>query len=1053
MTALPASFKSFDTRPLGRVFWKEYRAQRGLWLAVLFLGMVLQLVMRMTVEIDVQLVVMLWLVPLYMPAFFLIGSSAMLFALEREERTSDWLLNLSAPPMPILVAKITFAIVSSLCLFVALCLSAIVFSFGSGVQLNWVFRERMEVRDLFLCLATFVLIGSGILIWSTLGSLTSRRVVMAVPAGLAWWLAIVVAPLAFVHHVGWFLYGQESLGPGRVWVDGCVMFLGYVVTVTMNISLGLRWSRGEYFDATWWSALHDRLLAKLNWHRVQTTRVPSTIENEHSGWRTWQRLVWQERHRESLHTLLLVIVSAMGVLLALYSRGTQDSLTFVVIPFLIAMPFAMGVIGFRFDSAGQQLRFLANRGTSAAMIWSAKHAVWLPRAFWISIVCWVVACMAESVIIPWGGGLWVPSNSEFDRVRHPLVVGSYHVLFGSDREPSHIADILWFTVASYAAGQIAALLLRRMVLAVGVGLFLGIALAYWQSLTIVLSLPRWWSIGGVVLWFVGLAWWYSGHWLIERRNWSVVQRLVAGLTLPPLALMVGVAVYRWLEIPGFGPSSPTVMALMYPREAKRREHVGDFGIREIAEIRAAIEMVSSPVLSEDLEKQKRLTDACKKCMPMVSIRTRLDASLDASAGQFPVPVGGGNETKNPPAVVSLEERQRIAEERFWSQNKEPLETILILVKDDFSESYRIGQKFAADHDIIIPPPELFTVAGRLSLKRGDPKKAMAYYLAGLRFARHLFRSTFWDKVFENRHPAAPLFQSIVDWANEDSVSREQLLAAIRDIKRELSRFPSLREMSVNSFVWAERDLQFQVKSQLSPAARCAVVVLLSQEIARRRRIGEQALFWEWNRFRYLESLVEYSPFNPFQQISEWEQQVFGAGTLKDDDPTLQVALNSFGDPDKNHVTMFLDREAVDRQTLLALTLALWKKDHDGELPGSLDDLARYCENDTSSPERVLPVLALNDPWCGGMFDYSAQGTEISWANIAKSNGDAESNGMLLIPASRIPPSRMAAESIQPNGKIKHRHVGNLHGPFPTSSVAICLQNGRLQLAIFPRTKR
>jgi hypothetical protein len=1051
MTALPAFFKSFDTRPLGRMFWKEYRQQRALWIAVLFGGFALQFAMRLMVKSDFGLFDGLWQVPLFLSAFYLIGSSAMLFALEREERTCDWLLNLSAPPIPILVAKFTFTIVSSLCLLVTLCLSAMVFSFGSGDQLNWFFRERVE-GQLFVAywLLSFGLVGSGLLIWSTLGSLTSRRVVTAVPAGLAWWLVIGLGPLAIVHYVDWLLYGQRSMGRGWDWIIGSVIVLGYVVTMAMNISLGLRWCRGEYFDASWWSALHDRLLAKLNWQRVHTTRVPSTIENEHPGWRTWQRLVWQERHRESLHTLLLVIVSAIGVLSAVYSLGSGDSLTFVVIPFLAAIPFGMGVIGFRFDSAGQQLRFLANRGASPAMIWSAKHAVWLPRAFWIPLVCWAVACVAESVFVPWPSSAWISLSDQELVIRHPLLTSSYRVLVGTGSEPGHVMDLLWFALASYAVGQAAAMLMRRMVLAVGVGFLLTILLAGGHSFAVEYRVPRWWAIGGVVLWFIGLAWWYSSHWLIERRNGSVVKRLALGLTLPPLMLCVCVAVYRWLEIPGFGPSSPTVMTLMYPREAQRRERLGVYGMSQLVEIRAAIEQTMQPVSPEDLVRQEHLSQAAQKCLLMERVPLDLDGQLSAPAKHPADPPFGGAPV-NATTKDSPEERQRAAEELFWSWNKEPLEEILNLVTDDLPASYRIGQVTASDDDVMIPSPELLNVAGRLSLKQGDPKKAMAYYLAGLRLSRcRAFHFAFWATVLENRNPAARLLQSIVDWANEDGVSREQLLAAIRDVKLELSRFPSLREMSVNAFVWAEKDLQFQLKSQLSPVARCAAAALLSQELARRRRMDEQELFWRWNGFRWLESLVKQPQCNPYEQFSEWENQVFGTDRLDDEDPIVQFALNSSNEREKGPVAMFLDREAVHRQTLLALTLAVWRKEHHGELPESLNELAPYCENGVPAPERVLPVLALNDPWCGGMFGYSTQGVEISLPNGAKPDGDVEPKGTLLVPSFRTRPFRMAAERIQPDDQIAYREVVSPHGLFPTRRVAICLQKGRLKLVIFPR---
>ena len=136
-------------------------------------------------------------------------------------------------------------------------------------------------------------------------------------------------------------------------------------------------------DAQFLDDLNQSLSARLKWRKERATRIPARVESEFSAWRTWQRLVWQERHRESLHLGLLSVFCAVGVLLAIYSMTQRESITFASIGLIVLLPVAMGVLGFRFDAGGQQLRFLANRGTSPLAIWCAKQVVWLPRAFWI----------------------------------------------------------------------------------------------------------------------------------------------------------------------------------------------------------------------------------------------------------------------------------------------------------------------------------------------------------------------------------------------------------------------------------------------------------------------------------------------------------------------------------------------------------------------------------------------------------------------------------------------------------------------------------------------
>src|SRR5882757_7925359 len=91
--------------PLSRLLWKEYRAQRSLWLAMLVLGVVPQILLRLTIGEAAPRVGLVWITVGVLPFLFVIGSTAILFAGEREERTVDWLLNLAAPPQWTLLAK------------------------------------------------------------------------------------------------------------------------------------------------------------------------------------------------------------------------------------------------------------------------------------------------------------------------------------------------------------------------------------------------------------------------------------------------------------------------------------------------------------------------------------------------------------------------------------------------------------------------------------------------------------------------------------------------------------------------------------------------------------------------------------------------------------------------------------------------------------------------------------------------------------------------------------------------------------------------------------
>src|SRR5262245_51914345 len=101
-----------------RIVWKEYRAQRGLWLAALGAALMMQLGLWLFVGYGDAV----YGVAFVLPAFFALGSAAVLFAAEREERTADFLRVLPSPPGAVLAGKLLFVLASTIALPVPLLL-------------------------------------------------------------------------------------------------------------------------------------------------------------------------------------------------------------------------------------------------------------------------------------------------------------------------------------------------------------------------------------------------------------------------------------------------------------------------------------------------------------------------------------------------------------------------------------------------------------------------------------------------------------------------------------------------------------------------------------------------------------------------------------------------------------------------------------------------------------------------------------------------------------------------------------------------------------------
>ena len=1043
MTAAPAIARSLDARPLGRLFWKEYRQQRTLWLTMLAVGMVVQLVLRLVLPSGREVVEVVFGVSLFLSVFYLIGSSAMLFALEREERTSDWLVSLAAPPGWTLLAKYGFAIVSTLALCVVMLLWALVLTIGQPLPLDVFGATAHDPVGwlLFVAGLTFGTVLLYFLAWGTLGSLTSRRVVEAVPVALVWWIFIVCVPMG----VFAFVVGGQINSPRYDHVMQLGLGVALLGVVAADVWLGWRWCQGKYVDAQFLEDLNEWLSVRLRWRRVRASRIPARVESEFSGWRTWRRLVWQERHRESLHTGLLAIVCAVGVLLTLFSLAQRDSITLAIIGLIVPLPVAMGVLGFRFDTAGQQMRFLAHRGSSPVEIWLAKQVVWLPRAFWIPVVAWGVACAAEGAFIPWGGGQWVVPHPEFDGVRHPLVVGSY-------LQRGRFAEVVWFVLTSYAAGQLMAMLLRQFVIAAAASLVLSGLLAGWLAMMVHFDVPRWWSVGSLVVWMLWVTAWYSRHWLLERRTWSVVGRLGVSLLVPPLLVIASVATYRWLEVPGEVLKSRWLFALLYPREAERREPMSKLnGANGDDGLAVEVEQMKRPVTLEEDEASKRLSTLTGGFNTVEQFRQNMDfgagpSGLAAGMNGVGSPPGGAVIAEvEQPADALLANREQLAREAFWAANESRLkETLEITQHDRCGPLDRFGLGIG---DVLMPQQRLLLEAAQLRMDEGRLDQSLDYCCASLRLA------TFWarshvrsDHWFGGDCQQAESLRIIVEWANHKAAANESLLPAIQRLREELARFPSVREAVIAQHV---RDVQYlKLRQHDADLYRhlpdVALAYHLPTEVARAQRVLDQQLHWRWNSFPFLEGTLQQPGVNAPRLFNDGVKQDSGFDNDERLRSTTPLAWMTHPTLDEKVVEMIVNREVVIRETLLALAMLEWKRVHH-EMPDYLGSLAPYCVIENKhEPGRVLPVMALNDPWTDSLFEYSGFWFRNIQSRMEESRIDAP---ITIIHSVGPTPSGNAAKSVVSG----HPHLIDLIAG--SMGVSIQSRKGRLSLVIPPKPKR
>jgi hypothetical protein len=516
--------------PFNRMFWKEYRAQRALFFSCLLIGIVTQVTLGFTaLHSEIRSDFLLGAASFF-PVMYAVGCGALLFASEREERTASWLVSLSIPPAPSLTAKFAFGVVSVVGLQSVLALFSLALSGGTSVE---------NLRTMFLPFALVVLI------WSSLGSLLSQRVLMSVP--LTFLLGLVSHLLLLSLLVSWNRQSFQMNAPAVFIAVGMLSFCALVV----DIWLGLRWCQGQYVDG---SSVENAQAWLIEFWQSRSkagktiSRLTTRTGPEQAWYRTWQRLVWQERNRESLHWAMLIGGISLSLLISRNGRwgssdpSTRDAVAILVIGLVSLIPFSMGVLGFRSDASRSQSRFLAFRGISPASIWMSKQVVWLFRAFWLPIAVIAFARCCESMFA-------------WDHVmgHRPMALIVSTVI-------SQPWLIVWVVLLSYGSGQLAALLFQRTILAIAFGVMLNLVFMAWIGLVEVLSVPQWWSLGLPVLAMFSITLWQMRPWLLEDNSWSRKWRLAVALIGTPALLVMLLACFRVAEAATFPPIDQSLVS-------------------------------------------------------------------------------------------------------------------------------------------------------------------------------------------------------------------------------------------------------------------------------------------------------------------------------------------------------------------------------------------------------------------------------------------------------------------------------------------------------------
>ncbi|MGH7134228.1 MAG: hypothetical protein ACREHD_00725, partial [Pirellulales bacterium] len=459
-----------------RLMWKEYRVLRSFWLALAIFGLACDALIFISVASPQERLPGFFGFASVLTAGFAVGAGAMLFALEREEATREFLRFLPLTSSRIFISKVVAAAMGTLLL--GLLLSAVslkdVLDITARPSRPWFYDLFLGARDMTLMYSLLVLQAMG---WSVFFSLRSARTLLAALLGaLAAVSCIVLAEYLVKDRMGL---------AARFWPAPTLHVAATVAIWSIDVWLGRRW-------------LHDR-------------RVVSRSASDGTGrLAIYKRLLWQQ-WRRSPRMLAVVIALGLAVPLLIWP---------LFIPMTVLGFALLGACTFLSDQEARQFRFFAERGVAPGRVWLSRQLFWLVWA--AGLACVLLAAHELAAILLKG---LLPDENEarklWDELGWIFDVGGLAVWIG----------------LSFGAGQLCSMFFRSGVLAAALGVVVAGVLAGWAVLMHRLEIALWWSTAPLIVAMFAATWLRAEAWILERNSVRAWLPPVAMLAAPTCVIL------------------------------------------------------------------------------------------------------------------------------------------------------------------------------------------------------------------------------------------------------------------------------------------------------------------------------------------------------------------------------------------------------------------------------------------------------------------------------------------------------------------------------------
>ncbi len=837
-----------NTKLLHRLAWKELRSLRALWLTLFAAAVVLQL--GLVWVFDAQHAIangvtyhprVMWLtgVLVALPAIFAVASLSMSFAGEREEGTDQFLCRLAAPPLTLLGVKVGLCVASTLAMFALLVIPTNVLDFlvvprdlyplmvdplnpqatqtivarlaKSHPELTVVFVDIREDGRRVLEICSWIL---NVLSCGVFFSLLFRRVFSSLiaTAVAAWLLPRIVWAL--------LTFNLGTQGPAVSWLEWLI-HLGVIPGALLLASLGLV----QTWDEDRWPRIVERLLDA--WRRMTATserpaESSRATERLSGGWRAivrpfglclpdewlpaWRRetrrLLWLE-WRQAWRVMLFVL-AAFGVYIACQKLFVPWGSVLVAkeFPFVMALvSFVFGAWSFQAQQSGQRFRGFARHGASPVAMWCIKQGAW----FAVTLLTMVII---ESITAWLSGGrhfvYWEPDHeSLWKRLGYGLSSGELahwarHPQLQSESFGGVVSSSVLAVGLCFGVGQLVSLLMTRAVTVATVGFVLA-ALAFgWQQLTALAAIPPGLAVLPLIVGLLLASAVRMTDWLEERNSVRGWLRVIVACVVPSLVTLIGVPIYRILEI-------PLVMS-------------GDFDVRDVRSLKAAAADVS-PDAKQTAQRWIRLAESLEG-EPMFlwkslvkNEETSEEIERESAATprglfdiQFEMFVWDKLQNRewlnqNANAVV---EAARIAQATDCAFDPEIFEGVISSANVRFK---RLSQLAV-----------LLKMAAESSIADGKMNEALRHYLVLLRLSEHIQQhAQFWQAHCGERLEEVT-WSFLIRWARHPAQTGDSLRAALgrsaittphpllEALKKHVELLPPVSQVVVEEYSATQQDL-------------------------------------------------------------------------------------------------------------------------------------------------------------------------------------------------------------------------------------------------------